>query len=311
MKRKIVKYKNLAHDNYKRVAEQIHLSRRKEITFYKFSKTLYEELKENDIISEAQAIAFSFTLSLFPGIIFLFTLVPFIPIEGLDSKILIFIQNNIPANYYIEAKETIESIVEEMIVRQRGDLLSFGFIFAIIAATNGMMVLINSFNKIYHTREKRGFIKKRLIAILLTFIFALVLFTAIFLIIFSEGLASFLDRFHLVQTILIETINAIDSLLLVLIFFIMTSMIYYIGPSVHRKWRFFSLGAIVATVLFALTSYAFAYYISNFSSYNKLYGSIGTLIGIMLWIQIVSYVILLGFEINVAIDRCKAELLKN
>ncbi len=310
MKRRIIKYKTLVLDSYKNVTEKFFLSRRKQISFYKFSDTLYKELKQNDIISEAQAIAFSFTLSLFPGIIFLFTLVPFIPIEGLDAKILIFLQNNIPANYYIEAKETIENIVEEMIVRQRGDLLSFGFVFAMIAATNGMMVLINSFNKIYHTREKRGFIKTRLTAILLTFIFVFVLFTAIFLIIFSEGIANFLDRYQIVHTIFIETINALNSLLLVLIFFIMTSMIYYIAPSVHKKWKFFSLGAIVATIMFGLSSYAFAYYISNFSSYNKLYGSIGTLIGVMLWIQIVAYVILLGFEINVAIDRCKEELSK-
>ncbi len=292
------------------LSNKIMINRKHKVSFNQFFKALYLELKKNDLVSESQAVAFSFTLAIFPGIIFLFTLVPFIPIENLDLKIYNLLQENIPAKYFEEAKQAIETIIQEMVVRQRGGLLSFGFLMSAFTATSGMMGLMSSFNKCYKTVEKRSFIKTRLIATSLTFMFATVLFSSFVFIIFSKDLTHWLAEIHVVQLIVLETIQLIEKFLLPVIFYIMMATIYFFAPAVNHKWNFFSLGAGVATTLFFVSSAIFSFYINNFASYNKLYGSIGTLIGIMLWLQIVAYVIMLGFEINVALDKSREKNLK-
>jgi membrane protein len=107
---------------------------------------------------------------------------------------------------------------------------------------------------------------------------------------------------------LIGSLGLIEYVVFFLIFFFAISFIYYWGPAMHKRWRFFSHGAIVASVLCVVISGIFSYYINNHSNYNKLYGSIGTLIGFMIWLQIISQVMLIGFEINAGIDSAKRHL---
>jgi len=89
------------------------------------------------------------------------------------------------------------------------------------------------------------------------------------------------------------------------VFFSTVSFIYYLAPSIHKRWKFFSLGAVVAAMLGILITHLFSYYFTNFASYNKLYGSIGTIIAFMIWIYLISIIILLGFEINASVDEAK------
>jgi membrane protein len=93
------------------------------------------------------------------------------------------------------------------------------------------------------------------------------------------------------------------------LFFVAISIIYYWAPAIHKRWRFFSVGSLIAAVLCILVTHFFSYYISNFASYNRLYGSIGTVIALMLWFFLLSFLILLGFEINACIDEAKRETL--
>jgi membrane protein len=100
-------------------------------------------------------------------------------------------------------------------------------------------------------------------------------------------------------------LNLSQYLIVVFTFFFSISFIYYLAPNVTVRWNFFSIGSVIATVLTIIVSYGFSIYLNNFASYNKLYGSIGTFIGLMLWLYIMSYIILIGFEINAAIDAAK------
>jgi len=274
----------------------------KRISLYSVLTILVAKLKRDDIEQRANAVAFNLTLSVFPAIIFLFTLIPYIPIPHLDQQIMNFLGDVLPKGIYRDAAETIRDIIS----RPRGNLLSLGFVLALYAATNGMVALMTAFNRTYKTTENRSFVKKRLIAVILTFGLAFVLFLAIVLLIVGEVVLDWLlGEGFISANFIYYLILILRYVIVFLVFFGMVSFIYYLAPSIHKRWKFLSLGSVVATLLGIGITQLFSYYFTNFASYNKLYGSIGTIIAFMIWIYLVSMVILFGFEINASIDEAK------
>ncbi len=268
---------------------------------------LIRELTFDSVTKRASYMAFNFTLAIFPTIIFLFALIPYIPISNLDESIMNFLRDFLPREMYAVASETIYDIVN----KPRGRLLSFGVVFALILSTNGIMSLMDSFDIKYHTFRQRTYLRKRLIATMLTFALALILFVAIGTIFFGTYLLDVLVFYEIVtETFWYSFIVIIKYISVLLLFFLATSMIYYYVPAVHDKWSFFSAGAVVATVLIFLVSMIFSLYISQFDSYNKFYGSMGALIGLMIWLDFVSMILIVGFEINVSIDVVTKRLKK-
>ena len=298
-------------DKYVYPSKYFHLLKRKlQRTYIRNEKTnlyqvltiLIQKLRKDDIEHRANAVAFNLTLSVFPAIIFLFTLIPYIPIDHLDQLIMAFLGDVLPGGIYQEASETIRDIVS----RPRGNLLSLGFLLALYAATNGMMAFMTAFNKTYRTIENRSYLRKRLIAVLLTFGLAFVLFTAVVLLIVGEVVLDWiLARGILDANFSFYLILTLRYVVVFFVFFGMISVIYYLAPSIHERWRILSAGSVTAALLGILITQLFSYYVSNFASYNKLYGSIGTIIAFMIWIYLISIVILLGFEINVSIEEAK------
>lgn len=272
-------------------------------------KHLVVEIDKDDIIPSANAVAFNFTLSVFPAIIFLFTLIPYFPIENLDAKILDLMGQVLPDTLYREFSTTINDIVS----RPRGGLLSLGFVLAFYAATNGMMSLMTAFNRAYRTIDRRGFLRTRLIATALTSLLVFALIIAVVVVIVGNVVLDWLVRHDiwgfLNDDITFFLISALQYGVTFALFFVAISIIYYWAPAIHKRWRFFSAGSLIAAVLCILVTHFFSYYISNFASYNRLYGSIGTLIGLMLWFFLLSFLILFGFEINACIDEAKRETL--
>lgn len=265
-------------------------------------KDFFKEIIHDDIQSKAQSMAFNFILAIFPAIIFLFTLIPYLPIGDYTAEILSFMSQSMPTNMY----EMMSSTILDILKKPRGGLLSFGFLLSIFAAMNGTLSMMNAFNHCYkNTVEKRGFLKTRLVALGLTLLLVVSLLVAIVVLNIGEFLINYLKDLEYIKSYIIYLINAFRYIILVTMFFFATSMIYFLAPSVRIRWSFFSHGAVIATVLNVITSVSFTIYINNFSSYNKLYGSIGTLIGMMLWFYITSLVLLIGFEFNASIDAVK------
>jgi membrane protein len=266
---------------------------------------LLRKFRNDEITPQANAVAFNLTLSVFPAIIFLFTLIPYIPIPQLDTRIMLFLGQVLPEGIYSEIATTIYDIVS----RPRGNLLSLGFLFASFAATNGMMAIMNAFNRSYRTRERRSFIRTRLIATGLTFMLALVLFLAVVLLIVGNVVLDWIlahDVYNLVNDqVSYVLISLLQYGVVFFVFFAGLSTIYYVAPAIHERWNFFSAGALIASLLSIGVTHLFSFYITNFASYNKLYGSIGTFIGLMVWFLLLSFIILLGFEINVSIDEAR------
>ncbi|MEA5141579.1 YihY/virulence factor BrkB family protein [Arcicella rigui] len=267
-------------------------------TIYQILEVLIGKILQFDIDVRAAAVAYNFTLAIFPTIIFLFSLIPYIPVEHLDLKIIALLSEVLPKGIFHEAQETIIEIVS----KPRGGVLSLGFIFALYASTSGMMALMRAFNFTYETSEKRGFIQARLIAVMLNFLLTFVLVVAIGFLIVGRLLVDFLfDEGVLNRDFTFYALQFLTYFVIFLIFFITISIIYYWAPAIHEKWKFFNAGSITASILTILVSNLFSFYLSNFASYNRLYGAIGTFIALMVWLYLIALILILGFEINASI----------
>lgn len=274
----------------------------KQVSLHDVMVVFWDKIKRDEILERADGVAFSFTLAIFPTIIFLFTLIPYLQafIPELRSEIMDFLNQAMPPSLYNAAKSTIEDIIG----KERGDLLSFGFFFALILATHGMVSLMHAFNRCYRTVEKRGFLKTRLIATALTFMLAFVFLLSILLLIIGGQVLSFLQAHGIIREHFLHfLIISLRFVIIFIVYLITISIIYYFAPAIHKKWQFFSPGSLIATLLCIAVSFGFSYYINSFGTYNKLYGSIGAMIAIMVWLFMFSVILLLGFEFNASIDK--------
>lgn len=276
--------------------DNIHL-RRKEVSIYKILKNLIININNDDILHKASSVAFSFTLAVFPAVIFLFSLIPYIPIPNIRANIVELVSD-------VAMLEQVSQTIHDVISKPRGDLLSFSVLLTVFLSTNGMMELAQTFNKIYRTIEKRSYWKTRLIVTFLTVILALVMFFSILLLtVGSLALNYMVDNGFLAQNFLFYSILALKFIVLFILFLITISAVYYFAPALHNRWRFISIGSVVATLCSIVVSYLFSFYITNFGTYNKLYGSIGAMIAMMVWIYMISIILLVGYEVNSSIDQ--------
>lgn len=272
------------------------------LPFYEAIDFFLQRLHEGELQTRARSMAFSFLLAIFPAIIFIFTLIPYIPLESFQDRLLILIRDFLPSNTYEVARETIEDIIRQ----QRGGLLSFGFVFALYVTTDGIIALMNWFNKSYHGHKQRPGWKQRLIATGITLSLALLVTTAVGLLVVSEITYSYLEKKGIMVNLMeIVLLTAGKWIILLLLCFSIISLLYYLGPSKKERMRFISAGSTLATMLLVLTSLAFNFFITHFAQYNKVYGSIGTLIVILLWLYINSLVLLVGYELNVSIRKAR------
>ncbi len=270
---------------------------------YDVGRIFIAQVKKDELTERASAVAFNFTIAMFPLLLFLLNTIPYIGIffsEVTAENILLFVRETLPASLY----EGTESTILDIVSRPRQGMLSFGFFLALFLATNGVVSMMAAFNSCHRTRENRTFFKTRGIAVGIILVLVLSLCAAAVIMIIGNRFLDLISEYELVSSSFIYYVVAFSRFFTLLsLFVITTSFIFRYAPAVHDKWRFFSLGSITAGLLISLAFFLFSYYLNNFASYNKLYGSIGTMIAVMLWLLITSYLILIGFEINVSMDK--------
>ncbi|WP_344850951.1 YihY/virulence factor BrkB family protein [Pedobacter jeongneungensis] len=272
------------------------------LPLYTVATFFFREIGKDSLVNKSSSLAYSFMLAIFPGIIFLFTLIPFIPIKGFQDQLLNLIQLVLPHNAF----DAFETTLKDIIKKQNTGLLSFGFLSALFFATNGVKNLMKAFNKSSLIIETRGWLKQRLIALILTVIICFSIIICISAMALGEVLLNKInDELHLKDSFLVYTIKFTRWALLAILYFITISILYRYGPSHTKKWRLFSAGSWLATILAFLTIWGFSFYINHFASYNKVYGSIGTLIVVMIWLYLNSLILLIGFELNASVDVSK------
>lgn len=274
------------------------------ISLFFLIKTFIEKVQKDEILERANAVAFSFTMSVFPAILFLFTLIPFIHnfIPSVNSEsIMEFMGTLMPESMYT----VVESTVQDIVSKSRGGLLTFGAFMALFLATNGTMSLMVAFSSRYQTLQKRGYLKKRLIAVGLTLVMAFVLVLAILLLIGGQIAIDYLVEFAFfdMDSYVIYLAKFVRLIVLFVVFSIAISSLFFFGSEIHQKWSFFSYGSITATILTLIVSYIFSSYISSFGTYNKLYGSIGAMLALMFWIMLISIILLVCYEINASVHH--------
>jgi membrane protein len=267
----------------------------------------WNEVQRDDLFIRAQAISFSFFLSLFPSLIALFTLVPlisgplsaYIPgIEQYEDILYMEIQSIIPGS----AGNTLFNFVKDIVTRPRFALFSFGFVLALFFSSNGMATLVRGFEKSYEqVFRQRSAVRRQVVAIALVFVlFFLSLISVIFIITGDLIIGWLIDMLNL-QLLSTIGLYVVRWVVIVGLYYFGISFIYRYGAATHRRFSFFSPGTSVATILIILTSVAFSFYVDNFGAYNQLYGSIGAVMVIMLWIEINVLFLLIGYELNVSI----------
>lgn len=292
-----------------RVLESIRFRNYDNVNLFQVLKIFIKKIVKDDIIHHAYAVSFNFTLAIFPAVLFLFTLIPFIHsfIPEVDTDgILAFIGQIMPPSMF----EQVDSTIHDIISNTRGGLLTFGAVFSLYLAANGVQTLMQAFNACYKTVEKRSYIKTRLIAIALTIMLAFSLILAIILLIVGSFMIESLNdiQWFDIDQYTVYMLLLIRFIVMFAVYYLAVSFIYYFGPSVHYNWRFFSFGSMLSTLLGLAASYAFSYYITSFGTYNKLYGSIGVLIALMIWQLILTVTLLLGYELNASFHQANRTL---
>jgi len=261
-------------------------------------------IQKGAITNRAAALSFNTFLAIFPAIIFFFTLIPYIPIAGFQDSLLSLIRDFIPQQAYDTVEETLLDIVK----RPRGGLLSFGFVLAMYFATNSINSLIEAFNQTYHSLETRTKFQQRLVSIALVLVLSILVIVAISLITIGPLIINWFQHHNLLTDgWSVFIISAGKWIITVALLFFAFSLLFYFAPSGKQRFRFISAGSTITTLLFIAASVGFNFYVNNFSKYNKLYGSIGTLIVFMMWIYFIAIILLLGFELNASISAARRE----
>jgi membrane protein len=255
-------------------------------------------LQQGYITSRAASISYSVFLAIFPFLIFLFSIIPFIPVKDFQVLLLGIIQDFMPEMAY----ETVKGTIIDIITRPRSSVLLFNLLLSLYFSTNGVNSLIEAFNNTYHEVEFRSGFRQYLISGSIVLINSFLLITAIGLMTFGSTILMFiLPDFVKNSGTIVFLLQLLRWLIILGLLLMAISIVYYLAPAKRKHYRFFSTGSMLATTLIILTTLGFNFYVDNFSSYNALYGSLGTLMIVLVWIYINSISLLVGFELNASI----------
>jgi membrane protein len=256
------------------------------------------------LVTRASSIAFNLLLALLPASIFLFSLIPFVPLPNFQQELIRLFENILPSNAFTFLQTTITDIV----THKSRELTLFMFVATVIFSTNGIHAVIHAFVVSAHTFKTRSWVNQRKISVVLLLIIIFMISIAGFLVIFGKVAVNRLVVLHIVKRhFVIIFLIFLKWILVVLLLFLAISFLYYFAPVRKTGFKFFSPGSTLATLLFILTSLGFSAYVNNFGQYNKLYGSAGTLMVILIWLYLNSIAILIGFELNVSIIAARDE----
>ncbi len=281
-----------------RKSKQISLPGCKGLPLYEVSRFFFQQVKKVGLNERAAAISFHLIQALPAALLFLFSIIPYLP-ESLNAKKQVFgLFKDLTPN---SATYTfVQGIIDTLFKKQVG-IFSFGFVLLMFYSSNAMLGVIRTFDKSV-AEKKIFFLHKRWRAIRLTTVLFLLFLASVLLLVGQEQLARLLKGiFHMKRKTHIPYWNVVRWLIIIALIFFGIGLIYKYAPSVNKRWHLFSTGAVFATILTLLTTLAFSYWVNNFAGYNKVYGSIGTILIIMLLLYFNSLILLIGFELNVTI----------
>jgi membrane protein len=277
------------------------------LTFWDLTKTYYNGIVYGTFSARASAISYSFFMALFPFILFILNLIPFIGIPNFQEEVLLFVNDLLPA----QAAGAFDNIFREIALQENTGLLTIAFITSIFLMTNGINAIFDGFERSYHTDVNRGFFRQYAVSLAVSIMLAIFMLIGVAI---TLGVEYWISELR-AEDIMTENSKTIWFIILryaVLIFllFVFIGTLYYTGTRDGRQTHFFSLGALISVILTLVLSYLYGIYIDNFSSYNEIYGSIGALLILMVYIWLNANILLLGFELNASFRKLRARKLK-
>ena len=274
------------------------------INLYQVVKFLSKQLNTIGLFDLDSAISFNLLMALPAGFLFLFSIIPYFPKAFKIKKQILTLFKDIAPNS--STYRFIVDIINDLLSQHVG-IFSFGFLLLLFYASNAMTGIIRSFDKSI-MQNKPFFLHQRMRAIRLTIILILLVFASLIVLIGQEQLASLLrNGFDIEQSTILPYWNTLRWLIIMMLLFMGNAFIYRYAPHIKEKWPLVSPGSIMSTTLMLLTTVGFSYWVNHFSSYNKIYGSIGTVLVVMTIIYMNALILLIGFELNVSIEVLKNE----
>jgi len=265
-------------------------------------KRVVSEVQRDNCLGHAAQLSFYFLLALFPFLLFLTALLAYVPIPNLMDKIFSLMGSIVPG----EAVSLVQDNVQYIVTQQRGGLLSFGIAMALWSSSSALTAVMDTLNRAYDVEEGRPFWKVRGLAILLTITISILIVTAMGLLVFGPYLGNWVAEQFGLGSVFQVVWNLLRWVVIVAFLVLAMALIYYIAPDVEQEWKWLTPGSIFSVLAIIGLSLAFSYYVENFGSYNKTYGSIGAVIVLLLWMYLAGFLILVGGEINSEIEHASA-----
>ena len=268
----------------------------------------FDGLKNGVLHVRSSSVAYNTFLAIPPTIIFFFTLIPYMPIPNFDVQLMEFFRSILPNTSF----KALESTLYEVVTHRKGGLLSFGFFLSFFFSTNGMHNLIVSFNATAHDTKRRNWFVIRINSFLMVIMQTFLVTLAVALIFYGKATLEYLIiHDFLEKNFTFHLLNLSKLIIIIILFFSAISSLYIMAPVKKESWKFISAGATLATILSLLIALVFTYFVNHFNQWNKLYGSIGTIMASMLWIYLNSFSIILGFELNASIKSAQKSIVNN
>jgi len=280
-----------------RKSKKIFLPGFRGLPLYDVVKFFWTQVRKVGLTERTSAISFNFIMAIPPMVIFFCTLIPYMPIsKEFTVQLFGLIRDMIPGEGNNKA---IIKFLDDILHNERYGLLSAGFLLALFYSSNAMMGIMRAFDKNYPGFKKRSALERRLTALHLTLILFLIMIISLLLLVMQGVVLSWIGiRADWLRNI----IENVRWVVIILLFLASVSFIYRHAPYIQKKWRLINPGAVLATTLMLTFTVLFSYWVNHFSKYNELYGSISTVLILMLLIYFNSLVLLIGFELNVSIN---------
>jgi len=289
---------------FKRKTKAIYIPGFQHVNLYQVLSFVYKQLNTLGLYDRASAISFNLIMALPAGFLFLFSIIPYFPKAFKIKKQILSVFKDIAPNS--STYKFIMEIINDLLSQHVG-IFSFGFLLLLFYASNAMTGIIRSFDKSI-MQNKPFFLHQRMRAIRLTIILILLVFASLLVLIGQDQLTRLLrEVFDIKRKTIVPYWNSVRWAVIILLLFFGNAFIYKYAPLIKERWPLNSPGALLSTLLMLITTLGFSYWVNNFSSYSKIYGSIGTVLVVMTLIYLNSLILLIGFELNVSIEVLKKE----
>lgn len=264
-------------------------------------KYIWKRIDDVDVFSLAAQLAYFFLLSLFPFLIFLMSFIGYLQID--TDMIIEMLRYHAPSQII----ELIETNITQLLEERNGGLLSIGIIGTLWAASNAVNAIIKAFNRAYEIEENRSFIVTRLIAVVMTIAMIVVIIVSLLLPIFGRIIGEFVFSIFGLSESFISVWETLRWALSTIIFFIVLLALYKLAPNTRIYLRDAVWGTIVGTVLWQIVAFGFSFYVTRIANYSVNYGSLGTVIVMMIWFYLFGLIIILGGVINAAVTKLRRD----